>query len=173
MASPCWPGPSPSSWPWPWATGSGRPPAAPTSAGSCRRCSTAAALDVVFRKAEQNLAIVTSSPFQLVLPLVAVAVGVALARPQRWGLHGLARAYAAAPALRPGLAALAVLLVAGFAVNDSGAAIPPVAAMLALPALLATSLRARPAPEPPGPTGEPRRRRPAGPQERRSAAHPA
>ena len=129
--------------------------------------------DVVFRKAEQNLAIVTSSPFQLVLPLVAVAVGVVLARPHRSGLHGLARAYAAAPALRPGLAALAVLLVAGFAVNDSGAAIPPVAAMLALPALLATSLRARPAPEPPGPTGEPRRRRPAGPQERRSAAHPA
>jgi len=111
--------------------------------------------DVVFRKAEQNLAIVTSSPFQLVLPLVAVAVAVALARPARWGLHGIERAYRQAPALRPGLAALAVLLVAGFAVNDSGAAIPPLAATLALPLLLAVSLRAgrptagrRPGPQP-------------------------
>jgi hypothetical protein len=104
--------------------------------------------DVVTRKIEQNIGIVTSSPVQLVLPLIAVALGVVLARPRRWRLEPLAVAYERAPSLRPGLAALAVLLVAGFLVNDSGAAIPPVAAMLALPAVLASALRAVSAPDP-------------------------
>ncbi len=128
--------------------------------------------DVLTRKVEQNLAIVTSSPVQLVLPLVAVGVAVVLARPRRWRLEWLAVAYERAPALRPGLAALAVLLVAGFAVNDSGAAIPPVAAMLALPAVLACALRAVSSPDPaaprrlPGPTASGRPARPTGPPPR-------
>jgi hypothetical protein len=67
---------------------------------------------------------------------------VILARPRRFGLEPLALAYERSPALRPGMAALAVLLVVGFAVNDSGAAIPPVAAMIALPLLLSIVLRA-------------------------------
>jgi hypothetical protein len=107
--------------------------------------------DVVTRKAEQNLGIVTSSPFQLVLPLVAIVVAVVLARPRRWRLEPLAVAYERAPTLRPGLAALGVLLVVGFAVNDSGAAIPPVAAMVALPAVLACALRAVTPPVPAAP----------------------
>ena len=98
--------------------------------------------DVVSRKAGQNLVIVTSAPIQLLLPFIAIAVGVVLARPRRWGLEPLAVAYERSPALRPALAALAVLLVLGFAANDSGAAIPPVAGMLALPLLLAITLRA-------------------------------
>jgi hypothetical protein len=104
--------------------------------------------DIVTRKLDQNLGIVTSSPVQLVLPLVAVVVGVALARPRRWHLEPLAVAYQRSPTLRPALAALAVLLVAGFAVNDSGAAIPPVAAMLALPLLLAVGIRAEASADP-------------------------
>jgi hypothetical protein len=98
--------------------------------------------DVVSRKAAQNLGIVTSAPIQLLLPFIAVAVGVVLARPRRWRLEPLAVAYERSPALRPALASLAVLLVVGFAVNDSGAAIPPVAGMLALPLLFAITLRA-------------------------------
>ncbi len=97
---------------------------------------------VVTRKVEQNIGIITSSPLQLVLPLLAVTVGLALARPSRWRLGPLAAAYERAPTLRPGLAAVAVLLVAGFAVNDSGAAIPPVAATVLLPVLVACALRA-------------------------------
>jgi hypothetical protein len=128
--------------------------------------------DVVRRKAEQNLAILTSSPVQLVLPLVAIAVAVVLARPRRWGLEPLAVAYERAPTLRPGLAALAVLLVAGFAVNDSGAAIPPVAAMVALPAVLACALRAVNSPDPeapkllPAPSASGRPATPTGPPPR-------
>jgi hypothetical protein len=98
--------------------------------------------DMVSRKAAQNLGIVTSAPIQLLLPFIAVAIGVVLARPRRWRLEPLAVAYERSPALRPALGALAVLLVLGFAVNDSGAAIPPVAGMLALPLLLAITLRA-------------------------------
>jgi hypothetical protein len=128
--------------------------------------------DVVSRKAEQNLGILTSSPFQLVLPLVAVAVGVVLAQPRRWRLEPLAVAYERAPTLRPGLAALAVLLVVGFAVNDSGAAIPPVAAMVALPAVLACALRAVTSPVPaarrmpPAPSASPGPATPTGPPPR-------
>ena len=46
--------------------------------------------DVVSRKAAQNLGIVTSAPIQLLLPFVAVAVGVVLAHPRRWRLRGVA-----------------------------------------------------------------------------------
>ena len=106
--------------------------------------------DVVTRKASQNLDIVTSAPIQLLLPFIAVGIGVVLARPHRWRLDPLAVAYERSPALRPALGALAVLLVLGFAVNDSGAAIPPVAAMLALPLLLAITVRADAGPSAPG-----------------------
>ena len=44
--------------------------------------------DVVTRKIEQNLGIVTSSPVQLVLPLVAVAVAVVLAGPAAGDSNG-------------------------------------------------------------------------------------
>jgi hypothetical protein len=98
--------------------------------------------DVVIRKLEQNVSVVTSAPVQLALPLIAVAVGVVLARPRRFRLEPLALAYERCPALRPGMAALAVLLVVGFALNDTGAAIPPVAGMVALPLLLSVVLRA-------------------------------
>ena len=53
-----------------------RPPASRTHLGRfVQTVLDGGGLDVVSRKAEQNLGIVTSSPVQLVLPLVAVAVG--------------------------------------------------------------------------------------------------
>jgi hypothetical protein len=120
-----------------------RPPASRTHLGGfVQTVLDGGGWDVVSRKVEQNLGIVTSAPIQLLLPFIAVAVGVVLARPRRWRLEPLAVAYERSPALRPALGALAVLVVVGFAVNDSGAAIPPVAGMLALPLLLAITLRA-------------------------------
>jgi hypothetical protein len=44
--------------------------------------------------------------------------------------------------LRDALVALGLLLLVGFLVNDSGTAVPPVAALLALPLLVAVCLRA-------------------------------
>jgi hypothetical protein len=127
---------------------------------------------VVTRKAEQNLGIITSSPLQVVLPLLAVVVAVALARPFRWRLAPLAAAYERAPTLRPGLAAVGVLLVAGFALNDSGAAIPPVAATVLLPVLAACALRAVTVPPEAGPEPAMSPSGPATPSARRPRAAP-
>src|SRR5207302_9090483 len=64
-----------------------RPPASRTHLGRfVQTVLDGGGWDVVSRKAAQNLDIVTSAPVQLVLPFLAVAVGVALARPARWHL---------------------------------------------------------------------------------------
>ena len=49
------------------------------------------------------------------------------------------------PALRPGLIAIVVALTAGFLLNDSGTAIPAVAALILVPGLLALAMLSRPA----------------------------
>ncbi|HEX8495962.1 MAG TPA: hypothetical protein VF661_02110, partial [Actinomycetales bacterium] len=59
--------------------------------------------------------------------------------------------------LRQGLACLLVLLGIGFAVNDSGTAIPAIGAMLAIPLLIAASMRALEDDEPAGRGGSRRR----------------
>ena len=62
-------------------------------------------------------------------------------RPKVLGVSALQRAYDRHPVLKPGLACLLVLLVIGFAVNDSGAAVPAVGAMLAVPLIIACCTR--------------------------------
>ena len=68
---------------WPWPSGDWlRPPASRTHLGRfVQTVLDGGGADVVFRKAEQNLAIVTSSPFQLVLPW-SRSPSVSPARPQ-------------------------------------------------------------------------------------------
>jgi len=51
-------------------------------------------------------------------------------------------AYERSPVLRPGMVAFGVLLVAGFALNDSGTVVPAVASTVAIPLLIAASVRA-------------------------------
>lgn len=97
---------------------------------------------VVSRKLEQNLRILFGSPISALLPLGAAFVALVLARPARWGARPLEVAYRRAPVLRHGLVAFGVLIVIGFALNDSGAVIPAVAATLALPLLIAASAAA-------------------------------
>jgi hypothetical protein len=124
------------------------------------------ALGIVQRKAEQNLGILTGSPLNLLIPVAAVVVVAVLARPLRWRVRPVQVAYDSSPVLRDGVVALGVLLALGFAVNDTGTSIPPVAATLALPLLVAVCLRAleqaeapavdpraRPARSPAGPSG--------------------
>lgn len=98
---------------------------------------------VIQRKAEQNLTILVSNwGLSLLVPLAAVFVAVVLLRPATWGAAPLQRAYDRSPALRPGLVAFLVLQAIGFAVNDSGTAVPAVAATLLIPLLIAASVRA-------------------------------
>lgn len=100
------------------------------------------ALQVVGRKADQNLTILFGSVLSVLVPVGALFVALVLLRPSSWGAPALARAYERSPTLRQGLACLLVLLGIGFAVNDSGTAIPAIGAMLAIPLLIAASMRA-------------------------------
>jgi hypothetical protein len=100
------------------------------------------AWQVVERKAAQNLRILYSNwLLSLVLALAAVFIAFVLVRPKVLGVSVLQRAYDRHPVLKPGLACLLVLLVIGFAVNDSGAAVPAVGAMLAVPLIIACCTR--------------------------------
>jgi hypothetical protein len=100
------------------------------------------AWQVVERKGSQNLRILVSNwLLSLVLAVAAVFIAFTLFRPNAFGVSALQNAYDRHPALRPGLISLLVLLVIGFGVNDSGAAVPAVGAMLAVPLLIACCTR--------------------------------
>jgi hypothetical protein len=99
------------------------------------------AATIILRKAKQNWDILTSTTLTLLVPVGLVFVISILARPTSWGSRGLHRAYERAPLLRPGLVSLLVLFLIGFAANDSGTAIPAVGATLALPLVIALSVR--------------------------------
>jgi hypothetical protein len=96
---------------------------------------------VVERKLRQNLDILFK-PISLLLPFAVAFVALVLARPASWGARPLQLAYDRSPVLRHGLVAWAVLVGLGFALNDSGTAIPAVAATVAIPLLIAVSVRA-------------------------------
>ena len=100
------------------------------------------AWQVVSRKGAQNLRILFSSVLSVLIPVGALFVALVLMRPSSWGASALAMAYDRSPTLRRGLSCLLLLLAIGFAVNDSGTAIPAIGAMLAIPLVIAASMRA-------------------------------
>ncbi|GAB6900134.1 hypothetical protein JCM9957A_32240 [Kineosporia succinea] len=97
---------------------------------------------VLRRKAEQNLRILFTSYLSWMLPFAVAFVVLVLARPVAWGVRPLQMAYDRSPVLRSGLIAFAVLVIIGFAMNDSGASIVAVSATVSLPLLIAASVRA-------------------------------
>lgn len=76
----------------------------------------------------------------LLVPVGLVLAIWALARPGSTLARPLAGPLEDYPALRPGLIALVVALTAGFLLNDSGTAIPGVAAIILAPALAALAV---------------------------------
>ena len=103
--------------------------------------------DVLARKAEAVLDLLLRSPVTAALPVVvAVAVALVLRPPPR-----LRRALDEVPGLRPGLAAVGLASAVGFAVNDSGAAVPATALLVTVPAVVAVVEARRD--DPPGPAG--------------------
>ena len=61
------------------------------------------ALDIVVRKAQQNLYILLGNDrLTLLVPIALVFVIYVLARPTSWGSRALQRSYDQAPTLRPG-----------------------------------------------------------------------
>jgi hypothetical protein len=108
---------------------------------------------VIHRKAAQNIDILFTSWLSALLPVAAAFVFFVLAKPVAWGVRPLQLAYNRSPVLRLGLIAFGVMMVLGWALNDSGPAVPADAATVAIPLLIAASVRALelqddPAPEP-------------------------
>ena len=100
------------------------------------------ALDIITRKLQQNIDILFGNyRLSLLVPIALVFVIYILARPTSWGSRSLQRSYVACPTLRPGLIALLVTLTIGFAINDSGVAIPANGAIIAVPLIIAVSVR--------------------------------
>jgi hypothetical protein len=108
------------------------------------------AWQVISRKGEQNLSILFGSVLSILVPVAALFVVLVLWRPSSWGAGALARAYDRSPTLRQGLYCLLLLLGIGFAVNDSGTAIPAVGFTLAIPLIIAASVRTLEDDEQPG-----------------------
>jgi hypothetical protein len=100
------------------------------------------AWDIVVRKLDQNIGILFGNyRLALLVPIALVFVIYVLARPTSWGSRSLQRSYDAVPTLRPGLIALLITLTIGFAINDSGVAIPANGAIIAVPLIIAVSVR--------------------------------
>jgi hypothetical protein len=97
-------------------------------------------LSTIDRKVRANFGLLFGSLGSIVAALLLIAVAVAVFRPP----GPLRAVYAAQPGLRTGLRVVVVLGVLGFAVNDSGVAIPMNAALVALPAAVAACLRPEP-----------------------------
>lgn len=84
---------------------------------------------VIHRKAQANLDLLTHSPFTLLVPLLLAAAIWLLLRPPA----AVARRLAGAPDARAALLGVLTLSIVGGLVNDSGTAIPAVALLLAVP----------------------------------------
>ncbi len=119
-----------------------RPPASRTHLGAfIQAIIDGNALDIVVRKGQQNLSILTGNmPLTLLVPAALLFVFYVLARPTSWGSRSLQRSYEAVSTLRPGLIALVVTVTIGFAINDSGVAIPAVCATVAVPLIVSVAV---------------------------------
>jgi hypothetical protein len=95
--------------------------------------------ELLARKAAAVLDLLFANAVTALLPLLVAGVVYLVARPP----DPLRHAFELAPVWRQGLLALGLACLIGFAVNDSGAAVPALAVCVALPATLAVVLRAR------------------------------
>ena len=97
---------------------------------------------VIRRKADQNIKIFFTSWLTLLLPFGVAFVVFVLARPVALGLRPLQLAYDRSPVLKHGVSAFGVLMLLAAGLNDSGIAIVAVAGTVAIPLLIAASVRA-------------------------------
>jgi hypothetical protein len=92
------------------------------------------AWDVMTRKLGANVTLAVHLPALLaVVVVLMVLVVLVVTRPGLLGTDPLRRLFEEAPILRRGLLAVIVMSAIGFLTNDSGAAIPPVAALFTVP----------------------------------------
>jgi hypothetical protein len=104
-----------------------------------------AVLDVIIRKINANWSLLTSSALTLSVPVALIFLGLMMRRPYgrlRTGLETI-------PGLKIGLIGAIVANLLGFALNDSGIAIPAMGLAIMAPYCLATVLGMPGEPEPP------------------------
>ena len=110
------------------------------------------AWDVMSRKLFANVSLAMHLPVVLGVVIVLTAIAVAVvARPGILGTDPLRRLLVEAPLLHRGLYSVIIMAAIGFLTNDSGAAIPPVAALFTVPLMVSAvmhfmSIEARNAP---------------------------
>jgi hypothetical protein len=92
---------------------------------------------VIGRKLEANLTLLVNSPLTLLVLGAVLLFGLVLLRP----VGGLRRVFALYPGVRAGFAGTTVAAVLGFALNDSGIAVPAFAAAVAVPLAIAVAMR--------------------------------
>ena len=92
---------------------------------------------VLRRKAEANLGLLFLSPVTALLPVLVIVLLVLFLRPPA----PLRRVFEQEPAWRAGLLAVITASAIGFLLNDSGAAVPALAILIALPATVAVLAR--------------------------------
>jgi hypothetical protein len=95
------------------------------------------AATVVGRKAEANLTLLVNSPLTILVVGALLLLGLVLLRP----VGGLRRVLALYPGVRAGFAGTTVAALLGFALNDSGIAVPAFAAVVAVPLAIAVAMR--------------------------------
>ncbi len=100
------------------------------------------AWSIIARKLDQNMSLLLASPLSLLIPVVLVLLAYILAKPTSRAARPLRRSFGRVPLLRPGLIAVLVMWVIGFALNDTGTAIPAVGLTLAPPLVIAIALKA-------------------------------
>ncbi|CAN7569470.1 hypothetical protein LJR027_003950 [Terrabacter sp. LjRoot27] len=110
------------------------------------------AWDVMSRKLWANVTLAVHLPVLLVIVVALMVVVVMIVlRPGILGTEPLRRLLEEAPLMRRGLLSVIIMAVIGFLTNDSGAAIPPVAAIFTVPLVVSAvmhflSIEARNAP---------------------------
>jgi hypothetical protein len=110
------------------------------------------AWDVMSRKLWANVSLAVHLPVLLLIVVAVMVVAVMIVlRPGILGTEPLRRLLDEAPLMRRGLLSVIVMAVIGFLTNDSGAAIPPVAAIFTVPLVVSAvmhflSIEARNAP---------------------------
>ncbi|HET8989054.1 MAG TPA: hypothetical protein VFN43_11120 [Humibacillus sp.] len=95
------------------------------------------AWDVMSRRLVGNIETVLSVPLLAVVMTVLLTMCVVVvARPGALRTESLARLFVEAPLLRRALWCIIIMAAIGFVTNDSGAAIPPVAALFTVPVVI-------------------------------------
>ena len=99
------------------------------------------ARDIITRKLDQNMSLLFGNSVSLLIPFALVALAYILARPMSRAARPLRRSFGRVQLLRPGLISVLVMWVIGFALNDSGTAIPALGIALAVPLVIALALK--------------------------------